>query len=665
MKKIIIYLIIGAILMTNFAKAQFGLPGDRVPVFDPSALQALIQIIDTLNTNLTIIGDELKRLNLSTEQLLKTQFQQIASNINVDSSKMQQYIRNLVEIETLINIRKDKANSIDEYQKAIEEAKKAGAYLGLQEFAQKIDCLNPEIRDELTAYLMEITGEYNLSLYAEEILNSIPDCPFKGIVQETTVSLRPKFFSWLFEPFRLNLAQILPVSPGEEIPPIIITSAQPEFENSVELENYKLSALLTIQSFVSQKVEERRREIGTIWPLENCIQRVPINKNIDGGSFLCLDYETINSGDDMENLKKELSSNNPLNNTSQDINVFQVLTKPEIILRQIGANTSTNTSTDFAGTFTSEEEIKKIIDRTCANYKQEAGEQGTTLSTAYALCFKMFEEQLKKLVDILKNEIEKRKKLLEENQKSIENAKNDAENLQSQIDPNVCPGAYEDLENIKQELIGKILFYTGVGNQLSRIIINELNPLTSQINTLSSQVDGLLSEILAQPAEILNIVNEVLSTLKNVFEQIFGFNISTELKMVNEVKRKLDDIRKEVLNKVNEIVGQFDKIVNNISKVILRYNQTSFDLYRSQVTNASLLNDLHELGVILQRLEAYKRAVEKGECTSTESTPPSVSFIKNQVIVVKSKKEPNKPLNFFALLKNLFKPKIVEIRNEK
>jgi DUF438 domain-containing protein len=204
-----------------------------------------------------------------------------------------------------------------------------------------------------------------------------------------------------------------------------------------------------------------------------------------------------------------------------------------------------------------------------------------------------------------------------------------------------------------------------VNDALSRIINNELNPLTSQIHSLSSQVDGLLSEILAQPAEILNIVNEVLSTLKNVFEQIFGFNISTELQTLIKVRSQLREIREKVLGKVNEILRKFDKIVNNISKVILSYNQTSFDLYRSQVTNASLLNDLHELSLILQRLEAYKRAVEKGECTSTESTSPSVSFIKNQVIVVKSKKEPNKPLNFFALLKNLFKPKIVEIRNEK
>jgi hypothetical protein len=664
MKKIIIYLIIGALLVTNFAKAQIGLPGDRVPVIDSSALQALQKIIDSLNANLTIIGDELKKLNLSTEQLLKTQFQQIATNINVDSSKMQQYIRNLIEIETLIDIRKDKANSIDEYQKAIEEAKKAGAYLGLQEFAQNIDCVNPEIRDELTDYLMGITGEYNLSLYAEELLNSIPDCPFKGIVQETTVTLRPKFFSWLFGPFRLNLAQISP-PPGEEIPPIIITSAQPEFENSVELENNKIAAFSIIQSFVTQKVEERKREIGTTWPLENCIQRVPINKNIDGGYPLCLDYETINSSDDMENFKKELSLNNPLTNNSQDINVFQVLTKPEIILRQIGSPTSTNTSTNFAGTFTSKEEIKKIIDRTCANYKQEAGTQGTSNSTAYALCFKMFEEQLKKLADILKNEIENRQKNLEENQKSIENAKNDAENLQSQIDPNVCPGAYEDLENIIQKLGGKILFYTGVGDDLSRIINNELNPLISQIHSLSSQINNVLSDILTKPTEILDTLDSVLSILTNFFGGILGINFDFNFNVINEIKSKIKDIRKEVLDNVNEIVRKFDEIVNNLSKLILRYNQTSFSLYSSRVTNASLLNDLQELSLILQRLDAYKRAVANGECASTESASPPVSFIKNQVIVVESKKEPNKPLNFFALLKNLFKPKIVEIRNEK
>jgi hypothetical protein len=614
MKKTIIYFLLIAVLSINLAQAQV-FP-EMVPVTDPKAVQVLSRIGDVLDSILTLFGNEFKKINLTTERILETQFQQMAGKVVVDSLKAQQYFKNLTEIEEFIKLRKKKASSPEYYTKTIEDARRTGTFLGLLEFVKGLKCLNPRIRNELTNYLKNLSGEFDLSLEAEELLNKIPDCP-----SETTgpVTLRPNFFAWLTQPFKLNLAQITQLSPEEEIPSITITPAFQETEDSIELSDLENLSASLVKSRAKEKEEERRKEIGEVWPIEEC-SKATVDKNISGGKFLCEKYKKLLSREDLEALRKELALNNPLTNTAQDINVFEVLTKPQSVANQIGISTSSvSTFSDFAGTFFSKEETKKVVDQICASYKSEKGEDN--LTSAYALCLKQFNEQLKKLVEIQKNEVENKKKNTEDVQKEIKKAETKANQLKDQIDPNVCPGAYEDLEEITQELGGKVVLYTRLISELSRVS-SQLNSLMSQINNLSFQIDNLLNQVL--------------------------------------------NLRTEILPQVRQIIQKFNQILNTLSELISRFNQLSYNLYRGDFTSSSVLNDLYELNLILQKLDAYERAVLKGECSSGGGgSPGKVSLIENQVIVVESKKGQKKSFNFFASLKNLFAPKIVEIRNEK
>jgi hypothetical protein len=655
MKKTIIYFLLIAVLAINFAQAQV-FP-EMVPVIDPKAVQALSRIGDVLDSILTLFGNEFKKLNLTTSRILETQFQQMAGKIAVDSLKAQQYLKNLNELEKFLEIREEKVKaSSTAYAEALEEAKIVGAYLGLQDFINGLNCLNPRIRDELTNYLKDLNREFNLSLKAEDLLNKIPDCPYE---EKVTVALRPNFFAWLTQPFKLNLAQTTQLSPEEEIPSITITPAFQETEDSIELSDLENLSASLIKSRAKEKEEERKKEIGKAWPVEECAEFIEVDRYINRGKPLCKRYNILIPGEDVEKFKQELALNNPLTNTAQDINVFQVLTKPQSVANQTGISTSSvSTSSDFAGTFSSKEETKKVVDRICASYKYGEGEDN--LTSAYALCLKQFNEQLKKLAEIQKNEVENKKKNAEEAQKKMEEAEAKADQLKDQIDPNVCPGAYEDLEEITQELGGKVVLYTGLIGELSRVS-SQLNSLMSQINNLSFQIDDLLNQVLTTSADVLKVINNILSLFKSILS---WFGLDLNLPIINDILGRLQNLRAEILPQVRQIIQKFNQVLDPLSELISRFNQLSYNLYQSDFTHSSVLNDLYELDLILQKLDAYERAVLKGECSSGSSSS-GVSLIKNQVIVVESKKEQKKSFNLFASLKNLFAPKIVEIRNEK
>jgi hypothetical protein len=416
MKKIIFFLsfILVFITFITLVRAQNITP-ELVPVIDPVLIETLLKV-------------------------LSTQFQQMSSKLSVDSSKIQQYFKNISEIVQFLELRESKVKDSDAYSEALEEARIVGAYMGLVNFTQQLDCLNPRIRFAFTEYLMNLTQEFNFENKTEQVLNEIPDCLSEGTV--ATIALKPNFFAWLTQPFKLNLAQVSNPPQNIEVPPIVITPAFQETEDAIELANLKFSAEATIKGSAQRKEEERKEQIGDVWPVEKCVQ-VIVDQDIDGGKVLCTKYKTLISGKDIEKFKEEISLNNPLGNPAQDINTFLVLFTSNPKLTQIGITTPPYSKPqEFGGIFRSKDEIITIIDRLCSSYKLGDVNEPTL---AYYLCLKQVIDQLRRLVEILRQEAFDQLNYAFKVQKDLEGTKSYASSTLMAIDPNVCPEASRDL----------------------------------------------------------------------------------------------------------------------------------------------------------------------------------------------------------------------------
>jgi hypothetical protein len=82
------------------------------------------------------------------------------------------------------------------------------------------------------------------------------------------------------------------------------------------------------------------------------------------------------------------------------------------------------------------------------------------------------------------------------------------------------------------------------------------------------------------------------------------------------------------------------------------------------------LNDRYELEILNDKLNAYERAIEKGDCIDVIHEGPIIYSFKNKQkdnkIVLNNKKNIKFDISFLSkFLSKIFSPKIVEIRNEK
>jgi len=679
MKRLIIkflLLVFAFFVLPGFVRAQLG--SSMVPVVDPNVIGQLEKISRNLENLLVGTAESFRRVNNLLSKILQTQFQQIATDVFADFTKAHQYIHNLTEMESFIEKRKEKVKNQEIYTEALQEAKIAGAYEGIQDFIKNLKCVNPRIKSDLADYLKDINREFNLSLKAEELLNNIPDCPSVGT---TTIALRPSFFTWLTQPFKLNLAQTSQSPPVEEIPSITITPAFQETEDWIELNNLKNLSTFIIESRSQKKEKERKEEIGEIWPIEEkCLNFIGPDKNINGGKPVCEKYEIILPGRDLEKFKSELALNNPLNNPAQSIDFFQSLIPyglTQIGITTSSISTSSNIFNILGTTTTDATKIKQLINKKCASYNlgpTERGESGNDLDkiqTAYTLCLREFVKQYEEATELLEKDIEDRKNRVDENQKAIENLITDIEKLKPSIDPNTCPGAYTDLEETTQFLEVKNNLYTEVGINLYNLSV-QIKGLRNLINQISRRIYTILDEVFAKIDDILPFLNiSVEQFITNKITQLIGmigslfFGVNIPLPILDQIKQGPLKLEKYyILSKLAEILARLNEILDPLATIVLDYNRTYYEFYHSGLTNASFLNDIYELNLIRQKLDAYERAIEKGQC-SYGGGSEGISLIKNQVIVVESKKEQNKSFNFFALLKNMFKPRIVEIKNEK
>jgi hypothetical protein len=695
MKKIatvflIIVYIVFALTPKNFSNAQ-------IIVFDPAVFGALLivnlhlaKILSVMDGFFPIFEDEFKKINNTLSATLETRFEEQFNKLFTDTLKEEEFQEYAVNLLKFIRKRQDKAQNPDEYisgKKFIKEARLAGAYQGLIRIPNIISCIKPNLRLGLLNHTLNLTEYFDLREKTIEIFEQIPDCEVPQ--NPTEISFKPKsnFFTWLTEPFKLNIAQIsASLSSEEEIPPITITTAFEKTEDSItlnDLESIVDSSILG-QALASENTMKTRLTgpAGNDYCPTNyfeydegkhvCLRPLAVMNCVDGtyldeGKFLCLKYETLITGEQMVELRQKLLSNNTLYQTINDINIFQKFLQSQDIIKKIGLATSSPiaTSTEFIGVFTNREEIRKIIDKTCSNYALNYEKNNPT--AAYALCLKQFQTKLATYSEIIQKKVEERKKQAEETKNIIDLTKSRAESLKGFLPS--CPTAYSDLEEITQELDAKSQFYNQVIARISNVL-SQITSLRFEINNLGLQIEDLINSIFQQTLDVVNIINQILNIIGSILA-LMGVDISIIINGLTQIKavmNALEKIKDDIISMVRRIIGIFNNIISLFANIIAMFNQLVYNLFKIDFTQADVLDDIYTLQYINQKLDAYERLIKKGAtCAKSpqEATTISSSNVKPIVVVTENPKPKAKFINLLSLVKNLFQPKLVEIQNEK
>jgi len=235
--------------------------------------------------------DYLKHITNYTYKLTEQNFYEISKDITTDLQKTFTYLKTLIEYDVFLKLRKEKVKN--EKGDALIEAERAGALLALEELPKKISCIDPRIRSEVFSGLNNVIG-YGSGLNftpgkIAEMLNRIPDCfPLKSET-ETTVAIKPKFFAWLVEPFKLNLAAVGNQAQSVNIPPIVIRSQMEHSVVSTMADIVKEGFAFEVIRIINTAREQRESQIGEAWPIETC-EEFEIDPGIDEGKAFCKRY---------------------------------------------------------------------------------------------------------------------------------------------------------------------------------------------------------------------------------------------------------------------------------------------------------------------------------------------------------------------------------------
>lgn len=652
-KATIIFLLIAFILFALEPRLVFS-QIMTVPVFDDNAGRGLANIIDTLNSLLSLTSEGFQNLNIALSGVLETRFEEAANRLVSDFLKETEYQQYASDLLKFVQLREELTRtSAEEF---LDEAKMAGAYEGLIKLPENIPCINPNLRLEFTGYVLELMQDFKLTTKAQEILDQIPDC---DVPETTAISFKPNFFAWLTEPFKLNLAQVSPPAVEEEFPPTVITPAFQQTEEAIELDDLRSLASNLVLTKVKESATEMQEKLNGPLPIMDCLAE---NTEFDGGQAVCLKYRVLISGDEIKNLKQNIVLNNPLYQTTQDVNTYQKFVETPNIIKKLGLAISPVTTsselvyTDLLSTST----IKEIADRSCGSFAINQANNNPT--SAYALCLKQFTIKLQQYAEITKKEIEQRIEQATDTKAAIDSAIEKAEDLKNSLTN--CPAAYEDLANLTQELLGRSGLYDYILDQL-KPLKSAIDGLVSQINNLLSQIDNIFNNIFNTATDVLDILDKLFNLLITATKNTGIFlPIIQAIYDSKQVIDKLKGIKNQVLNEIKGIISSFNNYLNQFANVIYEFNQLNYNFYQSDFSRSDILNDAYQLQLILQKLDAYERLAQRGGCST--SPPPGISLLnKNQVIVVESKKPEIKSINFLALVKKLFQPKLVEIRNEK
>jgi hypothetical protein len=678
LNKIILFALISIFLIFKF-QVVFSQPltvPQMVPVIDTNAIKTLIQINDSLNSLLSITTEQFNKANKTLLGILETKYEEAINKIFTDSLKEEEYQEYSTNLIKFVQSRQDMAANKMEIEPVITEAKNACAYKTLKQLPNNIPCINPNTREKFTNYLISFMAPFGLSEKAQETADQIPDCYIQG--NTTPAFKKINFFAWLTKPFQLNLAQVGNNINSSEASPISISPAFQDTEDSAQLANTKSLVEKLIITATEECAQKMEKTIGDTFPVMQCIEETT---EFDGGQYVCLEQQTLISSKELQDIKNNINLTNPLDRNIQDINIHKKFTQTQDLFKKIGLMTTTTISgsSDLTGNFSDEKEVQNLIKQTCEeNFVSEDNDTDdndnvtkTTKSIAYAICIKQFNKKLKVHLDI-------KKKQLTEIEQFANNTNSTTENLLAKANsllPSLasCKNAQNDVMEIIEKLNGKRNNYLdnflGPNSTLKKfqqefnIINNQASSSITEINKNMQKINATLKKVSEKIGPITKNVSKALENISS----FLGFDVGLDINRAisTETIKQIENTLKNVTQfsgNINNLVQQSFAI---LAGALTKFTNFNFDLAQSNVLRTDILNDNYSLKNASQKLDAYERLAQKGGCSQSSTAGTSISLLnKNPVIVIESKKSEPKSINFLALIKNFWQPKLVEFKNE-
>jgi NTP pyrophosphatase (non-canonical NTP hydrolase) len=628
----------------------FGL-NQAVPVLDSTAIKTLGKILETngkiieiLNTMFQTFTNEFQRSNSTLLKILETQFHKLSDNIASDALKAEQYKRIVIELDSFIQARQQKAQDTQQVRMALDEARAAGSYIALKKIKESLNCLNPRIRNEFQSYLKEKSEEFYMEYLAEDIISSTQDCEIAPLT--TTAKLKKQsLFAWLLQPFQLAQVQG-PTNQTDINPSFVIEPALQESKDTVEIINLKNFSDSIINEKVQEKEKERKKQIGEIWPVEVCEQFAD-DINADP---VCLKWKTVISSNDLLTYKANLQVTNPLKNSASNPFIFQTLEKPTEILSQTGLIYPTyesaaeetknllafNTSTDFTSLPDNKNVIEEIITSTCESYK--AGEPKNSSSSdpdvavAYALCGLKITRQFEIISEIKEKQIEQEKERAKNTRDFIEKLQQEAsETLEALNKCKNIPKRYAIVLSTifanNDSLLKKYQNFVDELNNFHRQLKNHKRELKDHQKDMTQHVDSAIKSIASIQSQLGNVItdlgqfgsdiNEFLNDLgisidfgpvQTLFGKLKGAfeDIST---MIGNVTKGIQGLMSNIQAQINEFMNKFNEFLKPLESFIQTFNKINKNFLRD-VSNARTLHNLYELDEYDKTIKNYKRILD-------------------------------------------------------
>jgi len=472
------------------------------------------------------------------------------------------------------------------------------------------------------------------------------------------------------------------------------------------------------QTSIDFEVNKREKQIKNGWPIENCEKYISLDgQDENDKKLICLNWKTGITYSDLKKARENLldKEGSLLTLNAQNMNIFQKFLQMQNMLTKFNLSaTSVSTSSDMAGNFPDATETKEIIDRTCEKFKgveednppaisrnQTSPSSPESTSTAYVMCLESMSTGMQKMADILKKQFEQAIKISQEHDKKLEEALREASTTASNAEQcKGLDGIKREINALKNELINqRIYLANNIFNNILTDWIQDINPkiiqikkdlvtIRKELEIISSQktTAEILSTIFPNFASTIRDINNIINILNNlglnINLKIKDFNITGQNKWVeitNQIKNKK---LQEIIKIITTFESQIDKIIS-INQKILNYR---LSLQKQGITEFAKREDVNETIEIIKKINNYKEIIrncQKIDSSLTETTQIQILNSKKVVYIKKTKNEivyKNKWKNNFisnkdryqkthllANIKNLFKPKKIEISltNEK
>lgn len=684
--KIIIFIVIifEIIYPFNFVLAQF-----RVPVEDPGTYIYLTDLKVLLTTIQDLIGTiikDLETLNVEIGHLYELQLRSKGAELFTAIMLQTAYYNDyLMEVEQLRN-----AQTVDSDEDIADElfrSRIAGAREGIAATARSINCISPEIRNDLIARVRQAAAAFDLSDFAEEQVNSIPDC--YSVSTTSVVSLPFNFFS----SFSIGryLAQVTNPPLEETVPTVTILPTLRRTELTSELESAANAFEESILGKAGILENTRRGQLRGVRPLtETCADGRYYYT--DEGLAVCPNFRADITLDHLEEFLRQVQ--NPLMQNFTDDFIFFNFVNQRDTLKRLGITTSSYLAVDL---FIDEGTRKKIVEQMCSFIQEREDKLKTIQTDFYLRC-------LETLTKIAQNVAEARIKGLEERGKFAEEVKNQAQRTLARIQQvgnqlSSCAGtraALADIDRMGRDTEDYLNTMTNLQAQLNqatqqlRNIFNQLfsllRQLTNLINDLVVRITEFLPEFQRRAIQdILNrIVRELVERLIREFllsllQQVLGAlgilgQLLTQLtqliegilKQFIEFKAKLieDLIKNAFRPQQEELAKRLENEVNSRFAELMRRTNLEYERLATENLNLSQIRLIQaRLEEINKMLDAYERLYnirrEERRCGGIGS----ISSVPKKPIIVEVESKQN--LSFVEKIRHffvyVFTSKLVEI----